>query len=123
MEGSLDACGLVSSSLRSATEIEILDQKAPLLPSKSPCLLGLAFDLTKWKGPQSNPANLSTGCQQTVYELFVQIFCAAAATATDKEPVRYLSRYVRALAKTSNSSGGSYFGVPHYSFDTEHRLF
>lgn len=48
--------------------------------------------LTMSKGPKSNPANLPVGSQQTIYELFADIFCAAIATATDKHPVRYLSR-------------------------------
>lgn len=44
------------------------------------------------EGPKSNPANLPIESQKTIYELFSQIFCAAIETATDKEPVRFLSR-------------------------------
>lgn len=54
-------------------------------------------------GPKSNPANLLGRGQKTVYELFAQIFCAAVATATDKEPVRYLSRYDKSASNICES--------------------
>jgi hypothetical protein len=52
----------------------------------------LPGSLTIAKGPKSNPAKLPIGRSQTIYELFAQIFRAAIETATDNEPVRYLSR-------------------------------
>lgn len=54
------------------------------------CGSSLCF-LTRFEGPKSNPAKLPVGSQQSVYELFAQIFCTAIDTAADKEPVRYLS--------------------------------
>ena len=66
----------------------------PRLPAFriSPFAAVVFYDLTEFKGPKLNPAKLPVGSQQTVYDLFAQIFCAAIETAKDKHPVRYLSR-------------------------------
>ncbi|ERF70796.1 hypothetical protein EPUS_08354 [Endocarpon pusillum Z07020] len=54
-------------------------------------------------GPKSNPAKLPVGSQQTVYDLFAQIFCAAIETANSKHPVRYLSRFDKSASNICES--------------------
>lgn len=94
LEGSLDACWLVGFSSCGLIEQRGLrhTRRCAWIPSSYRCSTLPLCHLTTVKGPKSNAAKLPVASQQTIYELFAQIFRAAIATATDKKPVRYLSR-------------------------------
>ncbi|MCJ1253207.1 hypothetical protein MMC24_001018 [Lignoscripta atroalba] len=55
-------------------------------------------------GPKSNPAKLHADANTTIYDLFIQLFCAAIDTASSKDPIRFLSRYDKSAANIKESS-------------------
>ena len=59
------------------------------------------------KGPKSNPANLLHATDhpnQTIFDLFSQLFRAAVDTSTSSSPVRFLSRYDKSACNIKESA-------------------
>ncbi|KAK9358379.1 extracellular tungstate binding protein [Lipomyces starkeyi] len=71
-------------------------------------------------GPKHNPAKLVARPDTTVYDLLSQLFIAAIATQTSKDPIRFLSRYDKSAANIKESNLWSAIGQTPWSHPYSH---